>query len=136
MHNRALATYLLFWLVLMVLAVLNGVLREATFGRTLPELRAHQLSTLTGMVILAVAVWLLSLWRAPGSAREAAMIGLAWLLFTVVFEFTFGRLVAGHSWQRLLQDYDLAAGRVWPVFLLWISLLPWAVFLLHRRPPG
>ena len=47
---------------------------------------------------------------------------------TVAFEFGFGHFVAGHSWQRLLGDYNLLEGRVWLLFLLWILVV---VPLLH-----
>ncbi len=129
-----LAAYLAFWLVLMPLAIVNGLLREYTFGPLLPELRAHQLSTVTGILIMTAAVWLLaSLWRPPSSAQQALIVGFAWLVFTVAFEFLFGRLVAGHSWERLLHDYNLFAGRVWLLFLVWITVLPFAVFQFHER---
>jgi len=39
-------------------------------------------------------------------------IGLVWLAMTVAFEFLFGDYVAGHSWDRLLHDYNLFAGRL------------------------
>lgn len=124
-----LSIYLAFWLLLMVLAIGNGFLRELSFGKYLPELRAHQLSTATGLLITSAAVWLLAdFWRPPASAGEASAIGIAWLVFTLAFEFIFGRYIAGYSWQRLLSDYDLSAGRVWPVYLAWMLVLPYAVF--------
>lgn len=117
--------YLAYWVVLALLAVGNGILREATFGRHLSELRAHQLSTLTGMALCGIAVGLFSHWQPIATAHEAIIIGAAWLAMTVAFELTFGRLVAHHSWSRLIQDYDLRSGRLWPLFLAWIGLLPW-----------
>lgn len=126
--------YLGFWLALMSLGIANGVLRESTYGRLMPELRAHQLSTVTLMLLSAVAVWLLAQsWRPPDTPGQAVLIGGSWLLLTLAFEFLFGRYVAGHSWQRLLQDYNLAAGRVWPLFLVWIALLPSIVASIHRQ---
>lgn len=128
-----LPAYLLFWLVLMVLAIGNGIAREYLYGSALSELHAHQLSTVTGMLITGAAVWgFARLWMPPRSAREAVLIGLAWLLFTIAFEFLFGRYVAGHSWARLFQDYNIFAGRLWLVFLLWLTMLPYTVFSLHR----
>lgn len=131
---RTLSGYLTFWFVLLVLAIGNGILREAAFAHRLPELAAHQVSTVTAMLATGAAVWLFAvLWRAPASAREALAIGAAWVVCTVAFEFAFGRWVVGHSWERLLQDYDLSAGRVWSVFLLWLLVLPLVVFRLRAR---
>jgi hypothetical protein len=62
-----------------------------------------------------------SRWR-PVSGRQAIAVGLIWLVMTVAFEFVFGHYVAGHSWERLLYDYDLPAGRLWSLVLAWIAL--------------
>ena len=68
----------------------------------------------------------------PRGVIQALGLGVLWLVMTVTFEFSFGHWVAGHSWSRLLADYDLAAGRVWILFLLWITLLPWIAWRGHR----
>jgi len=123
----SLAAYLAFWPLLAVIGVANGVLRETTFGPRLGEATAHRLSTLLLMVLCGGAVWLLARWQVPASASQAVAIGLAWLALTVAFEFTFGRLIAHRSWGELLQNYRLDRGRLWPLFLVWLALLPWLV---------
>ena len=127
------AKYLFAWLLLAVVAVANGVIRQATYGKSLPELAAHQLSTVTGIVAIGLVVrWLSRLWPLS-SAKQALIIGLCWLVMTIAFEFGFGRFVAGHSCERLLADYNLAQGRVWSLFLLWITLAPWAFFKMVQQ---
>jgi hypothetical protein len=128
--TRSFATYLTFWLVLMILGVANGIVRELTYGRRLSELRAHQLSTLTGVLVMTLAVWLLSLFIRPSSMEIALLIGLIWLALTVAFEFGFGHWVARHTWEELLADYNILKGRLWPLFLLWMLLLPGLVYLV------
>ena len=51
--------YLFFWLVLAVIAIVNGTIRQFVYGPVMPELAAHQLSTLTGILFTGDAVWLL-----------------------------------------------------------------------------
>ena len=51
---------------------------------------------------------------------------------TVAFEFAFGRTVADMSWSELLADYDLRAGRLWPLVLAWIAAGPEIVRRLDR----
>jgi hypothetical protein len=51
-------------------------------------------------------------------------VGAQWLALTVAFEFGFGRLVARQSWDELLADYDVRAGRTWPFVLAWIAAGP------------
>jgi hypothetical protein len=47
-----------------------------------------------------------------------------WLGLTLAFEFGFGRLVAKQSWEQLLADYNVAAGRTWPLVLAWLATGP------------
>jgi hypothetical protein len=122
--------YIGFWLVLMLLGIANGILREKTYGRHIDELKAHQLSTLTAIIVMSTAVWVLASFVQPPSLPLSALIGLIWLSLTVAFEFGFGHFVAGHSWQRLLHDYNLFEGRVWTLLLLWILFLPLLVSVI------
>lgn len=121
-------TYVLFWLILVLIGVANGILRETTYGSQMAELRAHQLSTLFGMLLCGAAVWIFAGYFPIESKRTAIIIGVIWLALTVVFEFGFGRYVAGHSWNRLLSDYNVLSGRIWVLFLVWILILPYIVY--------
>ncbi len=118
------ARYLLFWPALAVIGIVNGALRQFAYGPLMPELAGHQLSTVSGILLTGVAVWALSRAWPITSARAAWTIGACWLLMTVAFEFGFGHYVAGHSWARLIADYNLLEGRVWLLFLVWIAILP------------
>ena len=120
--------YIAFWLVLAILAIGNGILRGSTYGRYGSDLAAHQISTVTAILITGVAIWLFHRYQPTASLRQAWLIGTIWLAMTIVFEFGFGHFVAGHSWQRLLADYNLLAGRIWSLFLVWILVV---VPLLH-----
>ena len=115
------------------LAIANGILRESTYGKWMPELCAHQLSTLTGIILMGAYIWTIGWWWNPLSSREALLIGAVWVGLTVTFEFGFGLLVMGHPLSRLLNDYNLFAGRVWLLFLLWLGVAPWIFFRLRTR---
>ncbi len=121
--------YAAFWLVLAILAIINGILRGSTYGQYVPELAAHQISTLTGIALFGIVVWLFHRRQPTRSMREAWLIGAMWLGMTIAFEFGFGHFVAGHSWERLLADYNLLAGRVWLLLLVWVFVMP---PLFHR----
>jgi len=126
--------YLLTWLGMVPIAMLNGSLRQYGYGPYLSELVAHQISTLTGMLLMGLYIaWVMRRWPAA-SGRQALAIGLLWLTMTVAFEFLFGHYLAGHSWQRLLADYDLASGRLWGLFLAWIAVAPWLLQHLRQHP--
>jgi hypothetical protein len=116
--------YILAWFPMLVLAIANGALRQLVFAQYLSELRAHQLSTATGAVILGAFIWVVIRRWPPASSTQAAAIGLVWVLLTVAFEFGMGRLLMHKPWPELLNDYNLHAGRVWPLLLAWIGSAP------------
>lgn len=128
--------HLLYWFVLMAIGVANGILRGATYGTLMPDLAAHQLSTVTGIIFTGLAVWLLWIYRPLESARKAWIVGGVWFLLTILFEFGFGHFIVGHSWQHLLADYNILEGRVWALFLAWILIMPYFFFRLRGRKPG
>jgi hypothetical protein len=116
--------YILAWIPMMFIGIMNGIIREATYGKALSELRAHQVSTLTGILFLGFYIWIVTQVWSPVSFQQAFLIGILWLGLTVIFEFLFGHYIAGQSWSQLLRDYNLLAGRVWLLVLIWITVAP------------
>lgn len=113
---------------MIIIAIANGVVRQVCYGHYLSELRAHQLSTLTGVVLFGLYIWLVLHFFRPANTSQAWAIGLLWLGLTMAFEFLFGHYIAGHSWSRLLQDYNLFAGRLWVLILVWLAVAPYLFF--------
>ena len=79
--------YVLAWIPMLLIAIVNGALRQLVFAKEMPELRAHQLSTAIGSVLIGLFIWIVIRIWPPHSARQALSIGFMWLAFTVVFEF-------------------------------------------------
>lgn len=121
--------YLIAWFAMLLVSIANGTLRDFGYGRHMPELEAHQLSTLIGIVLLGVVIRLYMRRWPFASARQALGVGLFWMVLTVAFEFLFFHYVGGHPWDALLANYDLSGGRLWPLVLLWVAFAPW---LFHR----
>jgi hypothetical protein len=116
---------------MLAIAIANGALREMTFGKHMTELRAHQLSTAIGAVLIGLPIWFIIRVWPPSSARQAAMIGVMWLLLTVAFEFAMGKLFMRRPWLELFADYNLLEGRVWAVFLAWLAIAPYLFYRLR-----
>jgi len=125
--------YLAAWFVLLFVAMVNGALRESTYGKYVSELAAHQLSCVTGILLFAVVIHQYVRRWPPASAREAWRIGMFWMGLTVAFEFLFFHYVGGHSWEVLLANYDMSAGRLWPLILLWVAVAPYVFYRFTRR---
>ncbi len=127
------ARYALAWVPMVIIAVANGAARDLVYGKRLSELRAHQVSTVTGIVLFGLYIFALTRYWKIESSGQALSIGFIWLLLTLAFEFLFGRFVAGRSWERLLHDYNLFAGRIWILIPVWIAVAPY-LFYLIRKP--
>jgi hypothetical protein len=120
--------YLWLWVPMVGIAIANGAVRQLWYGRYLGELPAHQLSTLTGLILFGIYIFLVVRRFPPVTGTQAVSVGLLWLGLTVAFEFLFGHFVAGHAWSRLFQDYNLFAGRLWVIVLLWLTLAPYLFY--------
>ncbi|MBN2184920.1 MAG: hypothetical protein JW746_06290 [Candidatus Krumholzibacteriota bacterium] len=114
MYYRA----VLIWFLFSILATLNGIMRNSFINPVIGEHNGHIVST----VILSLLIFFVTLslikWISPKNRKEAAGIGLLWVLMTIAFEFLAGHYLFGHSWDRLLADYDLAKGRFWVLVLI------------------
>ena len=124
------AKYFLVWTILAVVAVANGIIRQGTYGKLVAELTAHQISTFTAILASGMVVSVIHRYWPLQSATQAWTVGVCWLLLTIAFEFGFGHFVAGHSWARLFADYNLFAGRIWSLFLVWVLIMPIVIFKL------
>ena len=114
------------------IAIANGALRQLTFGKHMPELRAHQISTAIGSILIGLFIYfIIRIWP-PSSGKQGISIGLTWLLLTVIFEFSLGRFILHHPWALLFNDYNLASGRVWVLFLAWLTLSPYIFFRIQN----
>lgn len=123
--------YFILWIPMMVIAFANAVFRQLIIIRHTNELRAHQLSTITLIILCSVYVW----WIFPHlhitHIGQALVAGGLWVLLTVLFELGLG-VFSGRSISFLLRDYNLIAGRIWLFFLLWLFLLPYINFMIRR----
>jgi hypothetical protein len=116
--------YLVAWIPGIPIAIVNALLRESFYRQFLSELHAHQLSAASFIVLFGIYVWFILNWLKLPSMQHAFRLGLTWFALTVIFEFLFGHYVMGHPWSRLLHDYNVLAGRVWILVLIWITMAP------------
>jgi len=123
--------FFIFWIPMIVIAFANATFRQLVFIKHTSELRAHQYSTLTLIVLCAIYAWLIFTHLKIQSLGQAFICGGLWVFLTVIFEFTLG-LLSGKSISYLLKDYDLMNGRMWSFFLLWLFILPALNYLVRK----
>lgn len=113
---------------MVILAILNGVVREKIYGPFMRELSAHQLSTFIGLILFGLYIWTLTGIYRIESSSQAFVIGGMWLIMTIVFEFIFGHFLMGHPWSKLFHDYNIVKGRVWLLVLVWTAVAPYVFY--------
>lgn len=122
------------WLLLVVLAIVNGTIRNSLITPKVGEYAGHVISTVIFMcVILLVTYLFLSSLKIEYSKTDLLLVGALWLALTIIFEFVFGHYVVGHPWERLLADYNIFKGRVWILVLLTTFIAPFLVGSLLKK---
>ena len=112
------------WCLFVLLAIMNGALRNAVLTPRLGEFGGHITSTILLCIAILIVTWLTIAWMRPAKSTDALLIGGGWVLMTVGVEFLVGHYVFGTSWARLLADYDLVGGRVWLLVLATSAFAP------------
>jgi len=130
--NTVVFRYIIAWIGLVVIAIINGTFREILYSQYMDGLSAHQLSTVIGIIAFGIYIWILSKIWPIKSSRQAISIGVAWLVMTILFEFVFGHYVMGNSWNKLFADYNIIHGRVWIVVLIWTAIAPYIFFRFKK----
>jgi len=120
--------YFFAWFGMMLLAIVNGGIRDLAYKPYVGDLPAHQISTVILVVLFAGYFWFLSAIWPLRSASQAWVIGGMWLLMTEAFEFGVGRFVTGDSWGKLLDAYNVFAGQAWIFIPLWVLVGPYVFF--------
>ena len=120
------------WCLLLIAAILNGIFRQAVLLPSMGEQSGRFVSTLllSGVIfgIGRLAAGFLNF----VSSREAWTVGALWLGLTLVFEFLAGHFVFGSPWSKLLEDYNLAEGRIWILVLITTALTPVIVYRMDH----
>lgn len=125
MNKKIIFKILGLWLLLAIIATANGMARNAIYKPIFGDLLAHQISTL----ILIIIIFLFSFFAWQKNFKDLKpkiflLIGFVWLILTEAFEFLAGHYLFGNSWEKILGDYNIFAGRLWILVLIAICFSP------------
>ena len=115
---------LLVWVGILVLAVVNGAIREAVIIPAIGTTNAFILSGVLLIFLIVVITYLALPWMEARKILHLIVIGLGWLCLTLAFEFSFG-LLQGKSIHELLIAYTFKGGNIWPLVLLTTASAPY-----------
>lgn len=124
MTSKTVLRAVLWWLVILVLAIANGMLRDGLLVSVMGPFAA----LVTSGVVLSALILLVAYFAVPGlgplGRAQYWLVGLVWLAMTLVFESGFGLLVQHKALSELLQAYTFAGGNIWPVVLVVTLVAP------------
>jgi hypothetical protein len=112
------------WGLLLVIAILNGGVREWWLVPRWGASTVHIVSTVMLAALILLTAWLSVRWLRLSLPAEALGIGVLWLVLTLAFEFLAGHYLFRRSWSSLWAEYDLSQGRIWAVIPLVTLLAP------------
>lgn len=116
---------ILFWFVLLIIALINATLRELTYKPLLEPyigIWAHQISSVTAILFFFIAIFFfIRNSKEKFSKKELIIIGSIWVLLTVLFETLMNFFLRKISLIQTLQTYYFWNGETW-IFVL-ISLI-------------
>ena len=124
MLQRTLVRGVAVWFVLTGAEFAHGIARALWLVPLVGDFRSRQIGVFTGTIINLTVAALFIRWIHPMRLADAVAVGITWLVLTLTFEITFGRLVMQASWPRIGSDYDLAHGGLLPIGLVLLSLAP------------
>jgi len=118
------------WLGILVLAVLNGLVREALLLPRLGRTEAYLASGLILSALIVLVALAAARWMRLASAARALRVGVLWLAMTLGFELGFG-ILQGKPWPEIVAQYTFADGNIWPLVLVVVLFAPWVAWRLR-----
>lgn len=117
--SRALAA----WLLIVVAESIHGTLRQLFVAPVIGDLPARQIGVPIGCAIIFAIAWLCIRWIGARALAQQLKAGLVWVVLIAAFEFGLGTAL-GYTRERMLADYDLAAGGFMGFGLLFMLFAP------------
>ena len=121
----SLSRALVVWLLLIAVEFIHGIFRTIFLVPIVGDFRARQIGVFIGSALILLVAYLFVGWLRAPNTKSLVLVGLLWLVLTVVFEFGFGHFVFRRSWESLGEDYDVPSGGLLPIGLVVLMLSPW-----------
>ena len=112
------------WLIFITIESLSGTIRTLWLVPLFGDLRAHQLSFITGSLLILTIATISIRWIEATSLAQLISVGVLWMLLTVTFEVVLGRWAFGYSWAQIAADYNLFQGRLTAIGLVLLLFAP------------
>ena len=112
---------LLVWLVIIGVETVHGILRTLVLLPAVGDFRARQISVFTGSVLIFGVAYVFIEWIQAKNRKELIVVGLMWVLLTVIFEVV-----------MILRKYGIKPrGQQWQATWLWAHAISDSYFYPH-----
>ena len=111
-------TALIPWFLLVILAILNGFIRQKFIIPKVGDRKAHIIGTIIFLIVQFIVIFVYIKLVSANRILDLLAIGFFWLMLTILFEFGFGHYIMKHPWSKLLADYNIFKGRIWVLVLI------------------
>ena len=112
------------WVGILVLAIMNGTLREVIF---IPAF-GYEVGLFISGIILSVLIfgvtYIMLPWLGRLSLKIYLLIGVSWLCLTLIIEFSLGYFVQDKPLSMLFEGYTFKDGNLWTVVLFITAVSP------------
>jgi hypothetical protein len=115
---------LIVWFAMLIMASVNGGVREAFLVPMMGPGSARVVSTLLLCAIVFLLTYVTIEWIDPRSPHDAWVIGGLWVALTLAFEFLAGHYLFGNPWSDLFAEYNVFRGRIWILAVITILVAP------------
>ncbi len=112
----------MIWAIIALLAIFNGIFRENILATYLGQHMALPVSGLILSMIIFTVTYLSFPLLGKHHALTYFVIGLQWVVMTLLFEFIFGHYVMGKSWSDILEVFHIMRGNLF-IIVLAVSLI-------------
>jgi hypothetical protein len=112
------------WFVLLLAEFVHGTLRVLFLVPRVGDFPSRQIGVFTGSLIIGALVYLFAPWFGHLETPALLAIGATWLVLTVLFEFSMGLYLFHFPLARVLEDFNVAKGALFPFGLAFIFFSP------------
>lgn len=121
------------WFVIALLAIANGIFRETVLVSLLGQNIALPVSGILLSFIVFIITYLFFPFFGKNKTMTYFLVGLQWLVMTLLFEFLFGHYVVGRSWSDILKVFHVMKGNLFIIVLIVSLFSPILVAKIKSR---
>lgn len=133
MHINLFLKTSVIWFIIAILAVVNGMFRESILVSNLGPANAMIVSGMLLCIIVFIVTYISFPLFAAKNTLTYLLIGLYWVIMTLVFEFLFSYYVLRKSWLTILHVFDITKGDLFSIVLIVSLISPVLVAKMKSR---